>query len=91
MLTEKELQRINDSRFVNEYAQGRVTVDGESMPLGYYILQMSISDLENYIKRGKMPYRGWRLGYVKDYFNVSGNKASVVLEKLLELKKQIRS
>jgi hypothetical protein len=56
------------------------------MPLGYYILQMSISELENYMKRGKMPYREWRMRYVKEYFNVRGNRAVDVHEKLINLK-----
>lgn len=78
-------KRVDDRTQFEKDWEKPMIIDNMEANKGYYNLICSIRDLGLYAEHGMKPHRNWKIGDVKKYFGVKGNKHAV-LQRLKDFK-----
>ncbi|HAD20613.1 MAG TPA: hypothetical protein DCF87_00705 [Opitutae bacterium] len=54
-----------------------IKIQGRDVPRCLYILMQTRRDIEMYVDHDTKPQRTWKIGDVKKYFGIKGNKSKV--------------
>lgn len=73
-MTDKQIRSMMTSRFYSDW-----TTSSDAVNQGWWNLICSVRDLKLWSK-GIKAHRGWKVSNAKQYFNITGNKESLVIK-----------
>lgn len=83
----KQQDLVMGSHFAQDLSKP-LNINGRQSSWGYYNLTVHIAGLRLLVNAGIIPSRGWKLKTLKEYYDITGRKETL-LEKLEFIKKEM--
>lgn len=83
----EQQQQVMSSKFAQDLLKP-LNINGRTSSRGFYNMLLHIYGLKMQISIGLVPNRNWKLKHIKEYYNISGTKETL-LAKLEFIKKEM--